>query len=506
MDFEQSLKDYAAFPKNEELADILLALQDETLKAGDLEAFLKTTTLLTDTYLYLQNYDGAVAMLSAILRQNAFEDYKTIVTVVDKLVGLLLKTEDFAQLEQVLNYRARFIAGMPSQTMMQQFYLSVCQEGLKKYPEAIAALLLVPDNISNNNLVSKYLKLAMLYLKTEDLEAARNAFEHALIFDKTRKNEMFWLVESDILYAETRYLNSLKAYQDFFLRSKAKNRYLDRYVLINLKLGNFEEAWNFYLEYEKKAETGLSKNYRLELYQAGLKIAETLRKYEEAAAIKEKIIQLSDREPEIIDSFDGVRALLDAAARLSPAVDKRDILLETFRNLNRLVDIPRCMFIAPAPDGILVETYKKGLLIDKTHAAVDLTGSVIGSVIDADRDYLLLTKNEFGEIIDHADNRPLKDSAYLSVQAFKIKIQGTTAGFMVVYLEKDRHFDYVNKLLITVRSILENKWETQRLRENDAVALQMAGKVFHAFQIGVFRIEAGYLFLIDDQAKALLET
>ncbi|MDP3130436.1 MAG: hypothetical protein Q8N15_03755, partial [Bacillota bacterium] len=76
MDFDVSLKELQAFPKNAELAAKLLVLQDETTKAGDADAFLKTTTLLTDTYLYMQETDEAVAMLSAVLRDNAFEDYK----------------------------------------------------------------------------------------------------------------------------------------------------------------------------------------------------------------------------------------------------------------------------------------------------------------------------------------------------------------------------------------------------------------------------------------------
>jgi len=506
MDFETTLKEYQAFPKNDELAEKLLALQDEAQKAGDADAFLKATTLLTDTYLYLQETDEAVAMLTAVLRLNAFEDYKTIVAIVDKLVGLLLKTEDFAQLEQVLQYRARFVANVPSQAMMQQFYLSVCYEGLRKYDLAIAALVQVADNISSANVVSKYLKLAMLYLRTHELVAAKNAYDHALIFDKAKKNEMFHLVESDILFAEGRILNALKAYQDFFLKSKTKTRYLDRYITINARLGNYEEAWRFYKEYEKKASANVSKNYRLELYEAGLAVAETLKKYEDTVQIKEKILQLSEKEAEIIDSFDGVRALLEAANRLAPERERRDVILETFRNLNRILDLPRCMFVSPAPDGVLVETYSKGLLIDKTIASPDLSGTAVGAVIEADRDDLLLTRNDFGDLADHLENRPLKDGPHQSVLAYRIRTQGTTAGFMVAYLDKDRHFDYASKLLVTVRLILESRFDVARLRETDAARLKTAEAYFAAHGTGTFRIETGYLFLLDDRAKALLET
>ncbi len=506
MDFDASLKELQAFPKNAELAAKLLALQDETAKAGDADAFLKATTLLTDTYLYMQETDEAVAMLSAVLRDNAFEDYKTIVAIVDKLVQLLLKTEDFAQLETVLEYRSRFVQNVPSQAMMQQFYLSVCYEGLRKYDLAIQSLVKVADNISSANVVSKYLKLAMLYLRTQDLGAAKNAYDHAAVFDKAKKNEMFYLVESDILFAEGRILNALKAYQDFFLRSKSKVRYLDRYITINTRLGNYEEAWRFYKEYEKKASTNVSKNYRLELYEAGLAVAEALHKYEEAAQIREKILQLADKEPEIIDSFDGVKALFEAANRIPADRDRRDVVLETFRSLVKVAELPKLMFVSPAADGILVETFTKGLLLDKTIATADLVNTAIGAVIEADRDYLLLMQNDFGTIVDHVENRPLKDGLHRYLIGLKVRAVGTTAGFIIVYLDRDRHFDYVSKLLVTVRLILESKFDVARLRASDAARLQTAEHVFAASRTGIFRIETGYLFLVDERAKALLET
>jgi tetratricopeptide (TPR) repeat protein len=506
MDFESTLKEYQAFPKNAELVEKLLVLQDETMKAGDADAFLKTTTLLTDSYLLLQETDEAVAMLTAVLRDNAFEDYRTIVTIVDRLVALLLKTEDFPQLEQVLAYRARFVAGVPSQVMMQQFYLSVCYEGLKKYDLAIDALLAVTDNASNANVAAKYLKLAMLYLRTHDLDAARNAYDHALIFDKVKKNEMFHLVESDILFAEGRILNALKAYQDFFLKSKTKTRYLDRYITINARLGNYEEAWRFYKEYERKASTNVSKIYRLELYEAGLLVAETLRKYDEVASIKEKILQLSEKEAEVVDSFDGIRALLEASNRISVESDRRDVVLETFRALHRIIELSHCMFVAPAPEGVLIENYSKGLLIDKTFAAADLAGTAAGFVIEADRDYLLLTRNEFAEIVDHVENRPLKDEPHQAVLGYRVRTGGTTAGFMIAYLDRDRHFDFASKLLVTARIVLEGRFDVARLRTADAARLKTADAVFSATGSGMFRIESGYLFLLDERAKKLLET
>ncbi|MDP3130696.1 MAG: hypothetical protein Q8N15_05100, partial [Bacillota bacterium] len=426
--------------------------------------------------------------------------------IVDKLVQLLLKTEDFAQLETVLEYRSRFVANVPSQAMMQQFYLSVCYEGLRKYDLAIKSLVQVADNISSANLVSKYLKLAMLYLRTQDLGAAKNAYDHAAVFDKAKKNEMFYLVESDILFAEGRTLNALKAYQDFFLRSKSKIRYLDRYITINARLGNYEEAWRFYKEYEKKASTNVSKIYRLELFEAGLAVAEALRKYEDAALIQEKILQLAEKEPEIIDSFDGVKALLEAANRIPAEGDRRDVVLETFRSLFKVAELPKLMFVSPAPDGVLVETFTKGLLMDRTIASADLLNTAVGAVIDADRDYLLLMQNDFGEIADHVENRPFKDGPHKYLIGLKVRAIGTTAGFIVVYLDRDRHFDYVSKLLVTVRLILESKFDVARLRASDAARLLTADHVFAASQTGVFRIETGYLFLVDDRAKALLET
>ena len=200
MDFETRFNELASKPKDEELLQDLITLQEESLKENDADVYLKTSHLLFDTYVNLGDYELATSLFFSILKENRFEAYKTVLDIIDKLVGLLLKTEDFVQLESLLKLRERYLTSNPSQQLMQKFYLAVCQEGQKQYLEAIQTLESITDNISNNNLVSKYLKLSMLYIKIKQYELAKGAFERAKIFDKTMKNEMFYLVASDIAF------------------------------------------------------------------------------------------------------------------------------------------------------------------------------------------------------------------------------------------------------------------------------------------------------------------
>ena len=505
MDLDIRLHEIAAKPKNEEILSDLIALQEDSLAENASDIYLKTSHMLFDTYVNINDFDAATALFQNILKENRFEAFKTNLEIIDKLVALLLKTEDFLALESLLALRERYLSGGPNVQLMQKFYLSVCQEGLKRYKEAISTLESITDNISNNNLVSKYLKLAMLYLRINDHPAAYGAYNRALIFDKLKKNEMFYLVESDLAFHSENYDESLKAFQAFFLKSKVKSRYLDRYILINIKLGHLSEAWHFYKEYLPKIMRSASKNYRMQFYQAGQLLSEVVNDIDEAVLLKERLAQLNSDKEDIIDSFDGIKALLKYSSSHLLFNSTRDILLETYRVLAQLTDIDRLIYIQPIHDGLNILTYKKGLLMEKSYAYPAWQGTLIESIVNTDLDYHLFVKEDIVTQNDYLQKTPFGPDQFHHILAYKIQGHLGAEGYMVAFLAKDRHFDYVNKLLFTAQSIINQKLSMQKLLDHHESRHRLAERLLAMKEFGLFKIQDELLFMQNDAAKKLIE-
>lgn len=506
MDFESRYSELLSKPKDEELISELIILQEEALTENDADIYLKTSHLLFDTYVNLGDFDLASTLFFTILKENRFEAYKTVLEIIDKLVALLLKTEDFNQLDALLKMRERYLTGTPSQQLMQRFYVAVCQEGLKDYQGAIRTLEAITDNISNNNLVSKYLKLAMLYLRISDLKRAESALERAKIFDKSMKNEMFYLVESDLAFQQENYEDALRQFQIFFVRSKIKTRYLDRYILINIRLHQWGEAWRFYKEYLPKIMRSASKNYRLQFYEAGLVLANLVNDIDEIVHLKERIFRLSLSEEEIIDTFDGIKTLLKFNSTQIRFKSNRDVILETFRVLMGLTDLDRLLYITPTSEGLKVYTYKKSLLMEKIYPSLQWQGTVLQTIIEADLDYHLFVKEDILKQTDYLQKTVFTENTYAYIAAFKIAHMDNTDGFMVAFMTKETQFDYSSKLLFTTKSILESKLSVQRLLDHHETRHRLAERLLAMKAFGLFKIEDGILFMQNDAAKKILST
>ncbi len=505
MDFETRFNELASKPKDEELLQDLITLQEESLKENDADVYLKTSHLLFDTYVNLGDYELATSLFFSILKENRFEAYKTVLDIIDKLVGLLLKTEDFVQLESLLKLRERYLTSNPSQQLMQKFYLAVCQEGQKQYLEAIQTLESITDNISNNNLVSKYLKLSMLYIKIKQYELAKGAFERAKIFDKTMKNEMFYLVASDIAFYQMNYEEALKQFQAFFIKTKVKSRYLDRFIYINIELGKLGEAWHFYKQYLPKIMSSASKNYRMQYYQAGLVLANKVNDIDEVASLHERILGLESKQSEIIDSFDGIKTLLAFASSKIKFKTRREIILETYRVLASLGNFERLLYLFPSMDGLVLYTFKKGLLIEKTFTLQQYHNTILEEIVNQDLSFHLFTKEEVLKQVDYLTNALFIENQYTSILAYKITSLQLTDGYLITFNEKDRQFDYINKLLLTTKSILDEKLSIQKLIDHHETLHRLSERLLSMKGYGLFRIEDGLLFLQNALSKQLID-
>lgn len=505
MDFESRYLELLSKPKDEDLISELTQLQEESIKENDADIYLKSSHLLFDAYVNLGDYDSATSLFLNILKENRFESYKTIVEIIDKLVQLLLKTEDFKQLEALLKMRERYLSGNPSQQLMQKFYLSVCQEGLKNYSEAIITLESIIDNISNNNLVSKYLKLALLYLRVNNQKKAKEAYEHAKIFDKTMKNEMFYLVASDLAFVEREYEEALKHFQAFFIKTKVKTRYLDRFIYINIELNRLGEAWRFYQEYLPKIMKSASKNYRMQYYQAGLVLANKVNDIDETAKLHERIRSLELVSEDILDSFDGIKVLLTFSSSKIKFNSKRDIILETYRVLASLSDFNRLLYLFPSLDGLTLYTYKKGLLMEKIVSHHDYKGTILDTIIEQDLPFHLFTKEEIVKETDYLTRAVFQDNDFSNILAYRIGELSKVDGYVIAMIDKNRQFDYINKLLYTTKSILEEKLAMHRLLDHHESLHRLSEKLLSSKKFGLYKIEDNLVFLQNDESKKQLE-
>lgn len=308
-------------------------------------------------------YDLLVASLEELINAEVFTKRNENLKLIDKLVSVLLKTEDFVKLNRLLDYRSSYLTN-ESDLIMQKFYKAVCYEGLKLYEESIETLLSIKDNISSKNLVNKYLKLSMIYLKISDYDNAKKYYDHALKFDKKAHNPTFLLAKSDLLEAKGDYMNALKAYEEYFIKTKNHYRYLDRFINLNMALNNLADAYSFYTRHLDIMNKVLSKHSRLQFYKASLKLVKKLDKREDIATLSTKIEELEAS----FEPFNNIYEFYYQFIRDNYSkrfVKKRDIIHNLFDYLNRSGLYEKMVYVNLDNDEIRIHHYTKGLLLDK---------------------------------------------------------------------------------------------------------------------------------------------
>ncbi|OQX94114.1 MAG: hypothetical protein B6I17_00210 [Tenericutes bacterium 4572_104] len=415
----------------------------------------KNYSLALDIFLYeieimrfLRMHEEAINLLEEELKKDEFQTNEQRTKLYDELIKTLLRTEDFMKLEYVLMQRERFLIN-PHQKVMQKFYYAVCYEGLAEYEKAIDSLKSIKDNISSSNLVSKYLKLSMLYLKQKDLENAKNNYYHAIKFDVKKRNPIFYLAESDILYFEGDFENALIKYQEYFIKSKNKRRYLDRYILINIKLDRLDEAWKFYQKYLPTMLNILSKNYRLVFYVAALELARLLKNQQEIEKLEYLIEELKPVPPKL-DQFDSVYRLLSIAFQDKHFKKPRDIILHLFRAMDSIYSFQKLLYIIPNEDRFIFYHYQKGLLLEKDINPLHLSETVIEEAIN---DKLSSELYTYDDLIKYTRSiYKTRDTKYVYIN--KIERKNELNQF-IVYSDKIEQFDTEQKLVLLASEILK---------------------------------------------------
>ncbi|MGD9964713.1 MAG: tetratricopeptide repeat protein, partial [Candidatus Izemoplasmatales bacterium] len=307
----------------------MLLLENKSNSFLYLETLFEYVKYLT----LLKDYNLIVSVLEEPLKKDFIQDKDERLKIINKLLQILLKIEDFVKLKNVLDHRNGLITS-ESDMIMQKFYYAVCYEGLEKYDLAIDTLLSIKDNISNQNLVNKYLKLSMLNLKIDQYLEAKKYFNQAVIFDKSRKNNAFLLAECDLLIYEKNYLKALSLYEDYYIKTNNKYRYLDRYLIIQMALNQLSEGYSFYLKHFPIMNKVLSKQSRLTFYQVALKLMKKLNKNDEIAKLESLIFAINEEFIPFTNISDYSLRLIENNYNKTFA-KKRDIIHAIFKEVSQ---------------------------------------------------------------------------------------------------------------------------------------------------------------------------
>ena len=498
METNQKFEELKQQKKTEDLIENLHTVLSISKKDKDYQLSLDILQYLVETLRYLRMHDKAISLLETEINSDYYNRKDDILKVIDELVRTLLRTEDFIKLKSVLFMRERFLT-TKHQKVMQKFYLAVCNEGLKEYKQAIDTLLSIKDDISNSNLVSKYLKLSMLHLKEQDFIKAKEYYFKAVKFDPKKKNPIFYLTESDILYCEGDYQNALTLYQEYFIKSKNKRRYLDRFILINIKLNRLDEAWKFYQEYLSVVKGLVSRNYRLVFYEASLKLADRLKNEFEKDKLNYLIQELEPAKP-VLNQFDNVYRLLTLVFKQKRYLKARDVILDMFKAIDSLYQFQKLLFIRKNETGISFYHYTKGLLLEKTPKITDYTGTILETVLNTTPVNDLYT---FDDLINYSKEMYKNaESCYLFVNGIK---RENEFNYFIVYSKDLINFDFQQKLVLIATEILK-----KQLLDFDSNIYQYSlyknyRDLFNKENLGFIKIDKGIIHLLNDHAKTILD-
>lgn len=489
--------------KKQELTDQTIYHLKSTLSLSksinDRVLSMELLMYLTDALRKRKDFEEVINLLKQEINSDYFNTKTDRLKLTDDLVRTLLLTEDYQLLESVLKNRARYITN-PHQEVMQKFYLAVAYEGLHDYKLAVKYLLSIQDNISNKNLTNKYLKLAMLHLKIKKYKEAVEYYTLAKTFDPNFLNPVFKLCESDMLFYKGDYLNALSKYEDYFVITKNKHRYLDRYILINIELSRLDEAYVFYQEYKEPMKQVVSKNYRMVFYEAALKLNKILKNQNEINDLTDLINHLKPNKP-ILNEFDNVYELLTTSLSSQQPKEFRDILLHLFRNIHSMFPFEKIIYLQKQSGGIKLYHLAKTLLLEKQLTNSQLNGSIFETILDLELDTDLLTQTDLLTI--QKSFYKTEFTKYIFINGIK---REHSYDYFIVYSKELVDFDFQQKLVLISHEILK-----KQIRDFDTLQNLTSTQfdylpLLSTASLGLVRIENGIVHLLNDQSKKIFQT
>lgn len=450
-----------------------------------------------------ERFEHAIGILKDALKTELLEESTHALPVIDRLVGLLLKTEDYVALNEVLKLRRSKIPTHGSPHTLQKFYEAVCLEGLGKHHEAIRCLNDIEDTLSNTNLASKYLKLTMLHLRTNQYALAEEMFAKALIFDASENNPIFKLIRSDLAYARNEYLEAMKSYQDYFIQSKARNRYLDRYLAICTRTGDYEEALRFYHTYKQEVDQQVSKQARIRFYEAALELLQMTEHLTEYDECYRKLASTQKNHSEPMDWPAAYASIAPSALPYGTHRDPRRIVLEMLRKIQHQLINQRCEFVYKEDDKYIVLTYCEDHLRQKILTDDEASSTLLPKMIGHKASDIFLQNEALSACVDHLNGKSYPHTVCVMMVSV-ICVSFAHAHIVIVsevndHIVRDRNF--INVCAQWLEAHLDTFVHVHEERERNRYLLDALART----ETALLRIEKGIIHFLTPQALSLFD-
>ena len=441
-----------------------------------------------------KDYDYLISLLEKVLNETIIQEQTQRLEIINKLVSVLLKIEDFKKLKSALDLREELIT-KESDQILQKFYYAVCYEGLEDNLKAIETLMAIKDTISNQNLVNKYLKLSMLNLKVNDFESANKYYQKAFHYDLNKKNTTFLLAECDLLIYQKNYLKALEVYESYYIKTNNKYRYLDRYIEIQMHLNQLAEAYSFYEKHLEVMSKVLSKQSRIKYYEAGIKLMKRLRNHQEESRLKLALSEIQESMIPLHNLNNFILHFLDNNYDKT-FIKRRDILHNIFMETAKYQVFSKMTLLDLQDRNPILFHYSKRLLLEKEITNENESDSIFKAIIN----------QNYQRNYDKESLTNFKDDVFVNSLTENIFIGEISEYEYLVFYTENRLYqsnkDFFDLIVVVIKKLFndyDKHGMNYRLMETIIKVLDQQNQALILLQDNTFH-------LLNSSAKILLET
>ncbi len=499
MDLEQTFNELKNKPKTLDNIPQLKELLNAAKAADNSSLYLEILLKMSETYKYCREHQNAIDLLEQVINEDFLQVKDERIKAIDELVNILLRTEDFVKLKTLLFNREKYLTSSQEKTM-QNFYESVCFEGLVDYQKAIDSLVKIPDNVASNILVNKYLKLAMLYLKVDDFATSQKMYDLAVKFDTKKKNPIFDLVMSDISFYQSDYQTALDHYQAYFIKTRNRHRYLDRFILINIALNQYDEAWQFYQKYLPKMNQVISQNSRIIFYEAAMKLCEKLNDDVEMHKLQKLVDDLKAAARPLYNSFDNIYQILNLSFANKVYYKEREFIHDVFKALSDFTDFEKLVYAKIVDENIHILHYSKGLLLERTLTSDDYHDSEFAALLQQDKPSFVSDKTDFNKYSQRIFWTEKTEYIFIN----QIMRKSKDREFFLAYTSDLKRYDDLAKMVLLAKEILAKQLNDFSFQINRENLIKNYRLLIDKENYGILKIKNSFIQLLNQNAKQIL--
>ena len=475
--------------RNESKIEESLVLLDDNKKKDNKEEIFKSLVLL------IQEFESDLDHKSIL---EVIEEYIDSITnpqdrlfLLNKKISSLLKLEEYNDLLKTLEEKNKIPSLSDTEKTNIFFYKAIALEALDEPSLAVEALEKIEDNISRYSLINKYLKLALLYLKIGRMKDAKDAYDYASMVDHSHKSDIFSLVESDLFYASNKFVEALDSFESFFLKSPNKYKYLDRYILINIKLKRYDEAYNFYKKFIDKPSLRLSSPNRYNFLKAISVLLKEMGKNDELIEINSSLETLKPTyfKKEETELFNIIKSITSSLSYPLTKYDKYKNIANKFFKLLNKIEKEELIFVERHENGYKYSIFNNTQLKENEIGYDSLRENNLYDYFNINDDTTLdYYYNHKLERIDH------------KVRVFVIKSKETNYGYFIVSFDENYEpiYQVLKDSLIEMFEKLSIIIKAQR---NQNAILESLSKD----ECGYLKIENGYVEFLNIYSRNIFD-